>query len=233
MTAAPAAFAGFPKEGMAFLAGLAKNNRRDWFVARKDDFERHVKAPMVALLAALEADLRDAAPGVRIDPKKALMRMNRDVRFSKDKSPYRTQIAARFGRAAGKDAEAAGFFLSVSPAGVDVAGGSHALDARRLDALRRRIAAAPEAFRALVTDRAVLAAMGELQGERLVRVPKGWPPDHPAADLLRLKQAYFYATLPASLSTTPRLRAEVSRRLRLLAPFVAWMSDAVGPPAPR
>jgi uncharacterized protein (TIGR02453 family) len=218
---------------MAFLSGLAKNNRREWFVAHRADFERHVKAPMVALLAALEDDLRGVARGLRIDPAKAILRMNRDVRFSKDKSPYRTQIAARFGRGAGKAAEAAGFFVSVSPEGVDVAGGSHTLDPKQLDALRRRIAKEPAAFRALVTDEDVVAAMGEVKGERLVRVPKGWPPDHPAADFLRWKQAYFYETLPASLATSARLQGEVSRRLRLTAPFVEWMAGAVGAPAAR
>jgi uncharacterized protein (TIGR02453 family) len=214
---------------MAFLSGLARNNRRDWFLAHKADFERHVKAPMLALLGALRDDLADVVPGLSFDPARALMRMNRDVRFSKDKSPYRTQVAARFGRATGKDAEAAGFFLSVSPAGVDVAGGSHALEPPALDALRRRIARDPAAFRGLVKDRALVAAMGDLRGERLVRVPKGFPPEHPAADLLRLKQAYFYATLPASLATTPRLLPEVSRRVRLLAPFVRWLEEAVAP----
>jgi uncharacterized protein (TIGR02453 family) len=226
MSAVPS-FPGFPKEGLELLAALAKNNRRDWFVARKDEFERTVRAPMVALVAALNEDLRDVAPEFVVDPRRALMRMNRDVRFSKDKSPYRTEVSARFGRGgAGKGAEAAGFYLSVSPRGVDVAGGAHALDPMQLAALRRRLAKDGASFRRLAGDPKTVAAMGALQGESLVRVPKGFPPDHPEADLLRRKQAYFYATLPASLASTPRLRTEVARRFRLLAPFVAWLADA-------
>jgi uncharacterized protein (TIGR02453 family) len=219
MTPAAARFPGFPREGLDFLAALAKDNRREWFLAHKEDFERHVKAPMVALVEALNDDLRDVAPDFVVDPKKALMRMNRDVRFSKDKSPYRTEVSARFGRASGKEAESAGYYLSVSPRGVDVAGGSYTLDAPQLAAFRERLAKDPAPFRALAQDRALRAAMGDLQGERLVRVPKGFPPDHPAGDLLRLKQAYFF-------TTSSRLHAEVARRFRLLAPFVGYLAGA-------
>jgi uncharacterized protein (DUF2461 family) len=70
--------------------------------------------------------------------------------------------------------------------------------------------------------------MGEIQGERLARVPKGFPPDHPAGDLLRLKQAYFLAALPPSLTCSPRLLSEIERRLRLLAPFVAHLARVLG-----
>jgi uncharacterized protein (TIGR02453 family) len=217
----------FPKEGIALLSALAKNNRREWFLEHKAQFERDVKAPMLALVDAVNDALRKSAPAYVTDAKRSLMRMNRDVRFSKDKSPYRTDVAARFGRGGGKAAEAGGFYVSVSPRGVDVAAGSHALEPEPLAALRRRIARDPDAFRAFVTDRRLLEAFGPLKGERLVRVPKDFPSDHPAGDLLRLKEAYFYVTLPASLATSPDLAEEVTRRVRLGVPFVEWIARAI------
>jgi uncharacterized protein (TIGR02453 family) len=226
MTAPPDAAPRFPREGLALLAALAKNNRRDWFLAHKEEFERDVRTPMLALVAAVNETLRRATPAYVTDPKKALMRMNRDVRFSKDKSPYRTDVAARFGRGGGKAAEAGGYYVSVSPRGVDVAAGAHALEPPLLASLRKRIARDPAAFRAFTTDRALRDAFGALRGDRLVRVPKGFPPDHPAGDLLRLKEAYFYVTLPSSLATSPRLAEEVTRRVRLGVPFVEWLARA-------
>jgi uncharacterized protein (TIGR02453 family) len=228
MNAPPETPPRFPKVGLAWLAALAKDNRREWFLGHKEAFDRDVQAPMLALVDAVNDALRRAAPAYVTDPKRALMRMNRDVRFSKDKSPYRTDVAARFGRGGGKAAEAGGFYVAVSPRGVDVAAGSHALEPPLLAALRKRIARDPAAFRAFTTDRALLEAFGPLKGERLVRVPKGFAPDHPAGDLLRLKEAYFYVTLPASLATSPRLAEEVTRRVRLGVPFVEWLAAATG-----
>ena len=218
----------FPREGIAFLADLARNNRRDWFLAHKADFERHAKAPMLALLAELNEVLRAHSPACVTEPGKALMRMNRDVRFSKDKSPYRTSLGARLGGGGGKAAEAGGYYVGISPKGVEIAGGAHALEPAQLAALRAQLAKDARPLRALVEQKALVKAMGPLQGERLVRVPKGYAPDHPAGDLLRLKQAYFLTTLPPELTTTPRLLPELVVRIRLLAPFVNYLAGVVG-----
>lgn len=218
----------FPPEGLEFLAALARHNDRDWFLAHKPDFERHAKAPMLALIGAFNDVLREVAPAYVTEPSRALMRMNRDVRFSKDKSPYRTTLGARFGAGGGREAEAGGFYLGVTTGGVEVAGGSHALEPEALARLRKHLAKDATAFRRLVEDRALVKAMGPLQGERLVRVPKDFPPDHPAGDLLRLKQAYFFTTLPAQLTTSPRLVAELAQRVRLLVPFVVHMAAVLG-----
>ncbi len=222
------AFRSFPSEGLAFLADLARNNRRDWFLAHKAEFERHAKAPMLALLAALNQELLTASPACVTEPSKALMRMNRDVRFSKDKSPYRTSLGARLGGGGGKAAEAGGYYVGVSPAGVEIAGGAHTLEPAQLAALRGHVAKDARPLRTLVTRKALVDAMGPLQGERLVRVPKDFAPDHPAGDLLRLKQAYFLTTLPPALSTSPKLLPELARRIRLLAPFVNHLATVVG-----
>jgi uncharacterized protein (TIGR02453 family) len=182
---------------------------------------------MLAFVEALNAALSKFAPSWMTEPKKALFRLNRDTRFSADKSPYKTELGARFGTAQGPAAESAGFYVSISPRGVGVGAGCHVADTPQLAALRAKLAKDHVAFRRLVEDRAVVKDLGALQGERLVRVPKPFPAEHPAADLLRLKQAYFLVTLPVELVTSKRLLGEVSERFRLGHPLVRWLATAL------
>src|SRR5690349_3822990 len=103
-------FKGFPEEGMAFFRGLARNNRREWFLPRKQVYEDLVKAPMVELVEALNASMLDFAPAYVTDPDKAIFRIYRDVRFSADKTPYKTHIAATFSRRGSARHAAAGYY---------------------------------------------------------------------------------------------------------------------------
>jgi uncharacterized protein (TIGR02453 family) len=116
-------FPGFPKEGIAFLRSLAKNNNREWFQERKPVFERSVKSPMEQLVDALNTHLVKFAPQYITEPKKAVYRIYRDTRFSKDKTPYKTHIAASLTRAGMEKHISAGFYCSVSPDQIEVAGG--------------------------------------------------------------------------------------------------------------
>lgn len=113
-------FPGFPPEALRFLRALKRNNRREWFQPRKEQFESLVKAPMLALVAELNADLMKFAPEYVTDPKKSVFRIYRDVRFSSDKRPYKTNIAASFHR---RGVEGGGLYFSVSADEVEVAAG--------------------------------------------------------------------------------------------------------------
>ena len=106
-----AGFPGFPPEAMTFLRGLARNNRREWFLPRKEVFEECVRAPMIRLVEALNAAMADFAPAYVTDPHKAVFRIYRDVRFSADKTPYKTHIAAAFSRRGMVKHGAAGYLL--------------------------------------------------------------------------------------------------------------------------
>ncbi len=119
----PSSFAGFPKDAIQFLRSLKRNNRREWFQPRKHLFEQHVKAPMLELVAALNAEMARFAPEYVTDPAKALFRIYRDTRFSADKTPYKTHIAAWFRRRGAKDVHLGGFYFSISPEQIEVAGG--------------------------------------------------------------------------------------------------------------
>jgi uncharacterized protein (TIGR02453 family) len=219
-------FPGFPPEGLQLLADLADHNDRDWFQPRKAAYEATVKAPMVALVEALNDALAAFAPAYRADPKK-ITRVNRDIRFSADKSPYRTDISVVFPRQGGDKHEVAGFYVGASPAGVDVLGGAYMPGPEQLARLRSRLAADHEAFRAILADDELRRVMGELQGEQLKRVPKDYPADHPAGDLLRHKQLYLATRLPSSVATSPRLLPELTSRMERMTPFVTYLDEAL------
>jgi uncharacterized protein (TIGR02453 family) len=226
-------FPGFSKKGMTWLRQIPKNNTRDWFMAHKPTFETEVKEATESLVAALGIKMATFAPQyVPPEAKKAVQRVYRDVRFSKDKSPYKTSMGAKFGRVsadgkAGGVDDCAGFWFSLSAQGVDVVGGSYAPGGPQLAALRAHIAANHKALSKLLARKPLRDAMGELQGEQLKRAPKGFDPEHIAIELLRHKQLYLHTHLPAKLLTTPDLQKEILRRFKLLLPFTEFLNEGL------
>jgi uncharacterized protein (TIGR02453 family) len=215
-------FRGFPPEALTFLRGLTRNNRREWFQPRKHIYEAKVKAPMIELVDALNAELHKFSPGHVNDPKKAIYRIYRDTRFSADKTPYKTHIAAVFPRRGHEKHASAGFYCGVSLEGIEVAGGIYMPGPQELLAIRTWLADRHAEFlRAAAGPRGL---MGALQGESLQRVPKGFDAAHPAADLLKMKQWLYYTTLDAGLITSPRLFSEIAKRFRVMRPVVEMLN---------
>ncbi len=215
-------FSGFPPEGIAFLRGIQRNNRREWFQPRKSIFESQVKAPMIELVEALNLNLVKFAADHLNDPKRAIYRFYRDTRFSTDKSPYKDHIAAIFPRRGHEKHVSAGFYVGVSHEGVEVAGGIYMPGPAELLAIRTWLATHHASF--LKTARGPEKLMGKLYGESLRRVPKGFRAEHPAADLLKMKQWLYYTVLDASLAASPKLVLEITRRFRAMAPVVEMLN---------
>ena len=221
-------FAGFPPEALGFLRGLARNNRREWFQPRKAVFETSVKQPMRELVEALNQALAGFAPEYATDPEKAIFRIYRDVRFSKDKKPYKEHIAASFPLRGGMAHGHGGFYVAISHKEVAVGGGVYMPEPAALLAIRNHIADNHAALRRILANPKVRRLLGELQGEQLARVPKGFCADHPAADLLRFKRYILYIELPAELATTPRLYQEIRSRFRATLPFLQFLTAPFG-----
>jgi uncharacterized protein (TIGR02453 family) len=220
----PAGFPGFSSEGMSFLRALAKNNRREWFQPRKTVFEERVKAPMLDLVTRVTSAMLAFAPAYAGEPSKAIFRIYRDTRFSKDKTPYKTHIAAVFHRRGLDKHSGGGLYFAVSAKEVEIAGGIYMPAPETLRAVRAHVADRHEEFRALIRDRALRRFCGDMQGDQLARLPKGYLPGHPAADLLRYKQLLFYVLLDPALATTPKLEPEIVKRFRLLTPFLEFVN---------
>jgi len=222
-SAAPA-FAGFPTEGIQFFRGLARNNKRDWFLPRKEIFETKVKQPMCELVEALNASMLKFAPQYVTNAGKAVFRFYRDTRFSKDKSPYKQQIAASFPRHGLERHAGAGLYFAVSHKEVAVGGGIYMPTPETLLAIRAYLADHHREYRKIAASSAIRKLFGEVQGEQLTRVPKGFPPAHPAADLLRMKQFLLYIELEPDIVTTPKLFGEIESRFRAMIPFLEFLN---------
>lgn len=218
-------FPGFPAETVTFFRGLARNNNRDWFQPRKEIFESKVKLPMVALVEALNAEFAKCAPDYITDPKKAVYRIYRDTRFSADKSPYKTHLAALFPRRGGDRMSTPGFYFHVSAKGIGVAGGLYEPSPEQLLAVRTWLAENHAKFRK--TARAPEKLMGKLHGESLRRIPKGFSTDHPAADLIKMKRWMYFVTLDPEFITSQKLVAELMKRYRAMLPFVELLNEAL------
>jgi uncharacterized protein (DUF2461 family) len=196
-------FAGFPEEMVRFFRGLKRNNRREWFQPRKHLFEQHVKTPMLELAGAINAELAKFAPDYVTEPKKAVFRIYRDTRFSADKTPYKTHIAASFARRGGERLGAGGFYFSVSNETIEVAAGIWHPDREVTLIVRNHIA--------------------ETHAE-LGRSPKGFDPEHPAAGFIKMKDWILDVTLDPSLATTPQLHGEIVSRFRAMAPLIQYLN---------
>lgn len=217
----------FPPEAMTFFRNLARNNNRDWFQPRKEIFETKVKAPMFELVEAVNREFAKFAPEYITEPKKAVYRIYRDTRFSPDKTPYKTHLAAIFGRRGVESKHAGpGLFFAVSHTGVEIAGGVYGPQPEDLLKIRTWLAENHAAFRKIA--RGPVKLMGELRGSALTRVPKGFDAAHPAADLLKMKQWYYGAKLDAALATTPKLLPELIRRFRAMMPVLEELSKPLG-----
>ena len=219
-----AGFAGFPKEMTTFFRSLKRNNRREWFQPRKHLFEQHVKEPMIELVTALNRDFAKFAPEFVSDPKKAIFRIYRDTRFSSDKTPYKTHIAASFARRGGERLAAGGFYFSVSHDQIEVAGGIYHPAPETMLVVRNHIAEHHQDLSRLVADRKVRRLLGDLQGDALTRAPKGFDPAHPAIQLIKMKDWILDTTLDPSLGTSPRLYKELADRFRAMTPLIEFLN---------
>jgi uncharacterized protein (TIGR02453 family) len=220
-------FQGFPSETLKFLKQLKRNNNRDWFLAHKAVYEERVKRPMVDLVTTLGGAMQGFAPELVSDPKRAIFRIYRDTRFSPDKTPYKTHIAAHFRPSgAGKDA-GAGLYFHLDPDQVLVAGGVYMPPSPQLRVIRDYVAAHAEELRRILREPRFKKLYFGLQGEVLVRPPKGYTAEHPALDLLRHKHYVAWCERPSATAETSSLFPFVVDAFVVLMPLVRYLNRAL------
>jgi uncharacterized protein (TIGR02453 family) len=231
-------FEGFRPQAVQFLRRLARNNRREWFEANRAAYETEVRNPMRALVEEMDVRLARFAPELGGDPRRSVFRIHRDVRFSKDKSPYKTNAACRFfhldaGHGVGQDAEGAGaglyFQLGHGPGETFVAAGIWMPPAPTVAKLRAALADEVEGFEAIVLAPAFKRRFGAMEtSAMLTRMPKGYAEDHPAARWLRYKSFTVWREYSEREALGPKLPAVLERDFRALTPFVRWLNGALG-----
>ena len=207
-------------EGLKFLRGLEKHNDREWFNARKAVYEAELKEPMLAIVRKVTDAMMEFAPNHVRPAEKSLFRIYRDTRFSNDKRPYKTHVAAWWSHMGMEKTRGAGYYFQVSPKGVVIAAGAYMPEKEQLAAIRTgcwRITRAS----AILNKPAVKKAFKEFEGEALTRPPKGFPCEHPAMDLIKCRQWGLSATLPAETALKPSFAAMLIKHFKLLRRW--WM----------
>jgi uncharacterized protein (TIGR02453 family) len=215
----------FTSQTLRFLRALKRNNRREWFNAHRDEYEAHVREPMAAIVGRLAADFRLFGPEFVADPKTSLYRIHRDVRFSESKAPYKTHVAANFPTRGLRKHEGAGLYFHVSPDEVWVGGGMYAPNTSQLQAVREHIAANARRLRSLVESPAFRKDIGALEGDRLKRVPRGFPKDHDAADYLKFRQFLAGRDYDPAFATSPRFYGGLVAVFKRVAPLVRFLNE--------
>jgi uncharacterized protein (TIGR02453 family) len=218
-------FPGFSEEAIKFLRGLERHNKRDWFQPRKHLYQEHVRTPLEQLVDAINAELAEFAPRYVTPVKRAIFRIYRDTRFAKDKRPYKTHVAATFYLQNLPKAAGPCFYFHFTAKELLVFAGVYMPEREELRAIRNLLAERHSEFRELIRARGFRAAMGELQGEQLSRIPKGYDKDHPAEDLLRRKQWFVESTLTSEVVTSPRILPEIIARFRSAAPLIEFLNQ--------
>jgi uncharacterized protein (TIGR02453 family) len=222
-------FPGFPPEALPFLRDLKLHNSREWFQTRKHIYEEKVRGPMLELVAVLGDAIAGFAPEMVTEPKKAVYRLYRDVRFSADKSPYKTHIAAVFSPRGLEKHSGAGMYFHISGDEVLVGGGIYAPGPAELLAVRRHVASHAKELDKILRQREFRKLFKEMTGERLKRVPKGFPQDHPAADLLVYKQFLAGTLIQPDIVTSPQLFRELLKHFRAVAPLLQFLNTPLKP----
>jgi uncharacterized protein (TIGR02453 family) len=229
-------FTGFRPAAFRFFRGLARNNSKPWFEKNRAIYEVEVRDQMRALVEEMDVRLASFAPEITGDPKKAMFRIHRDIRFSKDKSPYKTNAGCWFrhtdaSRKVGQESEggSAGFYFHFQPGACFSAGGLWMPPRGSLTRIRDAIADAPTELAAIEKAAPFRKRFGHIDTEAtLVRVPRGYDPEHPAGHWLKLKSFTAGAPIDDKIVGSKRLLTHLSKDFERLLPLVRWLNSALG-----
>jgi len=208
-----------------FLAELSRHNNREWFKANKDRYLAEVRDPMLAFIASIAAPLNRISRHIVVDPRPSagsLMRIYRDTRFSRDKTPYKTNVGIHFGVKASRDFEAPGYYLHLEPGEVFMGAGIWHPGADALRAIRTAIVKDPRAWQ--------VAKRGGLTHDEatLKRPPRGFDPDHPLIDDLKRLSFTSGARFSERQACAPDFAARFAATCRREAPLMRFLARAMG-----
>jgi uncharacterized protein (TIGR02453 family) len=219
----------FSRELFKFLRDLKKNNRRDWFEKNKDRYEVFVKFPLLGFIGSMGPFLKDISPHYLADTRPmggSMFRIYRDTRFSKDKTPYKTHAAAQFRHRVGKDVHAPGFYLHLEPDGVFAGGGLWRPESPVLGKVRDALVAHPTEWKNLLADPRFKRHCS-IEGEKLVRPPRGYDPNHPLIEWLKYRDFTFFTEFTEKEACSGGFLEKVATSYRAASPFMAFLTRAL------
>jgi uncharacterized protein (TIGR02453 family) len=212
---------------LTFLRALKRNNNRDWFKARREHYDKVVREPMLAVIDQLAVDLRKIAPELIASPKASMYRIYRDTRFSADKTPLKTHIAAVFPWRGMMRHQGAGLYFEIAPKWVWAGGGMYAPEPPDLFHVREHIVSTWPELQRIVRHRAFKTNFTALDGARLTRVPRGFLSDHPAAEYLKHRQFLAGREFPPGLATSSEFYPTILSTFKAATPLIRFLNEAV------
>lgn len=226
-------FTGLPKDYFAFFRELKDNNEKAWFEANRERYRDSVLEPLCDFVEAMAPRIAKISKHMNADPRPnrgSVFRIYRDVRFSKDKRPYKEHGAVQFRHVLGKDAHAPGYYVHLAPGEVFFGGGVWAPDPANLQKIRERIAEKPAPWRKVVEDAGFRDAFGGVRGDALTRPPRGFDRDHPLIEDIKRKSFFAMAQGPQKAAHSPGFLDEVEAAFVRAKPLMKFLCDAVDAP---
>ncbi len=222
----------FTARTFRFLKDLGENNSREWFKANQDRYEADVREPALDFIAAFAEPLAGISPHFVADTRKvggSLFRIQRDTRFAADKTPYKTNTGMQFRHEQAKDVHAPGFYLHIEPGNCFMGVGLWRPETAAAYAIRDRIDAEPKQWQSATTGKRFTELFG-LEGESLVRPPKGFAADHPLIDDLKRKDFIATTRLTQRAVTSGDFPADFTDSCKRAAPFMRFLCQALDVP---
>ena len=225
-----ASFEGFPPDFLKFFNDLSRNNNRAWFQEHKPRYQASVVAPMLAFIEAMQPPLARISPHYRAIAKAhggSLFRIYRDTRFSKDKTPYKTNMSAVINHGGRKDMLSPGMYVEMGPEHVRVYGGLYMLSSDQLLQVRQHIAANLKEFKKLYSGKKFKAGFQEVRGEQHKRIPKEFAAVVEQEPLILNKQFYYFAQEKPSLIAKDELSKVIMDHYKTHIPLSRFLFDAL------
>ncbi|MEN8179538.1 MAG: DUF2461 domain-containing protein [Pseudomonadota bacterium] len=225
-------FTGFPEGSRNFLEQLANNNNKEWFHANKDSYEQLIREPALAFIEEMGPRLREISPRFNAIAKKSggsLMRVYRDIRFSKDKTPYKTNVGIQFRHELGKDVHAPGFYLHIEPESCFMGAGIWHPENRTLGKIRDFIVDNPASWKAALHQQGFKRDF-TLEGDSLKRPPRGYPTEHELMEDLKRKDFIACKGFKCGEITKRSLPQFITRSFKQADPFMRYLCTALEVP---
>lgn len=211
---------------LGFVRALKRNNHRPWFQAHRAEYEV-ARAHFEDFVAALLHELARTEPLTHVSPRDCIFRLNRDLRFTQDKTPYKPYMSACLAPG-GRKSRRMGYYLHLEPGHTLLAGGLHEPDPAQLACWRAAINRDPRPLKKIAAAASFRTYFGEVQGERLKTVPRGFPRDHPEADLLRLKSITVIRQIPDAQVLAPTFLRQALDTFQAMKPFLRYLESLTG-----
>ena len=218
----------FTRDAVSFMGELAEHNNREWFSANKTRYENLVRTPALRFIESFSSELKNISPHFIATPR-SLFRIYRDIRFSRDKSPYKTWAGIQFRHDLSRDVYAPGYYLHIEPGSMFLALGVWRPEPRSLRSIRERIVAEPRSWKQVCRNEKLRDTF-RLSGDRLKCAPKGFDPNHELIEELKWKDYIVRKDISQSFLTDVALPQELARLFKIGTPLMKFLCSALAVP---